>query len=114
MGENTASQVGGNVASGTQAGANTGSSLHGLIYQAILKHKTYPRQAQMMRAQGRVVVTFRLRTRQHFDILQVSGSSGFTILDNHAMQIIRNARPDFPAEAIGQRITVPINFNLKE
>ncbi|MSN95810.1 energy transducer TonB [Campylobacter sp. FMV-PI01] len=113
VGLNDANIAGGNLASGI-SGSSGGLNLNGLIYQAILKHKTYPDRAKKMRAEGRVIITFQLRNKNSFEILKIKQSSGIKILDEHALKIIDKAKIDFPSEAIGKSITVPINFNLKE
>ncbi|ASM40849.1 energy transducer TonB [Campylobacter sp. RM12327] len=110
---NNVNIAGGNTASGTKKD-NDGTNIAGLIYKAILKYKTYPKKAEIMGIQGRVVVSFKLKDKDNFEILQVSSSSGANILDKHALAIIDKAKVDFPIEVIGTQINVPINFNSKE
>ena len=112
-GSNDTSVAGGNRASGTGKGGG-GTNINGLIYKAILKHKTYPRKARAMGVQGRVIVSFKLKDRNNFENLSVTKSSGAKVLDDHALAIINKAKVDFPIEAVGTQITVPINFNLKD
>lgn len=112
--DNEINQINGNKQSGDAHKSDEGVNINGLIYKAILKHKDYPKKAKIMRAQGSVVVTFMLQDKNTFSILEITKSSGFLVLDTHALKIIKKAKHEFPAQAIGQKIVVPINFNLKE
>lgn len=110
-------KAGGNLSNGSSKNLNKnngGNSISGLIYQAILKHKTYPKKAQIMKLSGSVKVTFKLNDENKFEILKVTKSSGFEMLDKHALKIIQNAKNDFPQTVTNHQITVSINFNLKE
>ncbi|ABS50403.1 TonB family protein [Campylobacter curvus] len=105
------SRQSGESASFDQASART---ILGEIYGSILKHKTYPKRAINGKMEGRVGVRFLLKGRCDFEILEITQSCGHDFLDRHSLNTIKKACEDFPDEAIGMDIKVPIVFNLRD
>ncbi len=63
------------------------------LYQEINKHKKYPRQAFKMAIEGSVEVNFVLFPNNNIEGLKVIASSGSDILDEAALNSIKDAQP---------------------
>ncbi|MBR8463157.1 energy transducer TonB [Campylobacter sp. faydin G-24] len=90
----------------------TAKTILGEVQAAILKHKTYPKRAKDGDMKGKIFARFKLKGYCEFEILKITKGSGYAFLDKHTLNIITNACKDFPLEAIGMDIMLPINFNL--
>lgn len=115
-GENETNIDGGNRSSGEISTKNQGaqSNLQGLIYAALKKHTTYPKEAISKRLQGKVVVKFKLLEKDSFEYIKVIESSGLALLDRHAVLIVKKSYKSIPKEAVGIDITAPIVFDTNE
>lgn len=82
------------------------------IYAAILKHKSYPRQAIRMKMEGEVVLEFGLKDNGELSWVKVVRGSGYTLLDGHAMEVLKKASADFPSPNRRIKIQVPIAYEL--
>ncbi len=102
---------------GTGFGAET--SYTGSILQKIQEYKYYPLSAKKNKLSGVVKVRFTLLNNGLIkDAIKISGSSGYEILDDTAIKIIKNSAP-FPAfpESIKEKelsIDVNINFSMDD
>jgi protein TonB len=86
------------------------------IRDAMEATKSYPRVARDRGWQGTVKVRFRFLPGGNLDAVEVVDSSGFPILDEHAMKMARAADlPRVPATlaATGFELEVPIHFRLR-
>lgn len=81
------------------------------------KHKEYPRQAQLRRMQGTVVLNFELDRRGHVLSYQIRTSSGFPELDREVEAMIKRAEPlpPMPADMVQAKLEllVPVQFRLR-
>lgn len=81
------------------------------------KYQRYPRLAQMRRWQGKVQVSLQIAAGGKLISASVSRSSGYEILDQQALEIIRQADPLPPVpEALQAKtfiVVVPILFKLE-
>ncbi len=82
------------------------------IHAAIAKYKKYPRQAQRMKMQGEVMVEFGLTKEGKIAWINIIQSSKHELLDEHALETIKKAAPDFPPPNRRVRIKVPIAYYL--
>lgn len=86
------------------------------IRQAVDAHKHYPRMARRMGVEGRVMLAFTIRADGRLAGVRVAESSGSEVLDEAALQAVRDAAPfpPFP-ESIGRErwdFTLPLTFAL--
>jgi len=86
------------------------------IRQAVDAHKHYPRMARRLGVEGRVVLAFTLRADGRLAGVRVAESSGSELLDEAALQAVRDAAPfpPFP-EGVGRErwdFTLPLYFAL--
>jgi protein TonB len=86
------------------------------IRQAVDAHKHYPRMARRLGEEGRVVVAFTVEADGRLAEVRVVESSGSELLDEAALQAVRDAAPfpPFPAGIDRQRwdFTLPLAFSL--
>jgi TonB family protein len=111
---NDFSNTGGNRSSGenNDKNAKSGTNLIGLIYAALKKNTTYPKNAREREIEGKVVVQFRLKDLSHFDFIKIVKSSDSLILDRHAIKIVKSSKRYFPPKSVGVTVIAPIVFNL--
>lgn len=86
------------------------------IRQAIDERKIYPRNAKKLGQSGTVEVTFTVLSDGIITAISLSGSSGFTLLDNAALQILTQlakVKP-IPKELAKSswEITIPIEYAI--
>ncbi len=83
----------------------------------IERNKRYPAAAQSRRQQGVVQLSFSLDRKGQVLSTRVATSSGFALLDEEAMALVRRAQPfpPPPPELAGTHVDliVPIRFNLR-
>jgi protein TonB len=80
------------------------------------RHKRYPADARNRGAQGIVQIAFSLDRQGHVTQSHVIKSSGYAVLDNETLELLKRAEP-FPPPPTGLAggtidLTVPIRFNL--
>ena len=111
--DNDVNAIGGSKSSGSAINEQVGgSNLSGEIYAALKKHMTYPKRALERKIEGRVVLEFRQIDEKKFEYIKVTESSGYRILDMHAIKIVNSAARSLPKESHNLVITVPISFDI--
>lgn len=83
------------------------------IRDLLVKYRKYPSQAVRLKQEGAVKVTFRLKHNGEVEDVKVVGSSGYDILDEDALSLIKKTAEYFPKPPKSVRITVPLNYALK-
>lgn len=92
-------------------GGLTESDALKLISTAIERAKTYPGMARRRGIEGTVYVSFRIGHAGEPDEIEVSKSSGYKMLDEATMKVIRKAAP-YPH--IDERVEVPVTYRLDD
>ena len=81
-------------------------------------HQEYPRLAAMRGWEGEVRLRLKIARKGNLLSIQVDHSSGYSILDQHALQLVDLAGnlPAMPDEMEGQEIQVivPVNYKLRK
>lgn len=85
----------------------------GEIRAILIKNLKYPRNAQRLRMQGEVQVSFRLLSNGSVENINVRRSSGFDLLDEDACTLIKNTASQFPKPTKTVDITVPLSYQLR-
>ena len=85
----------------------------GEIRALLIQNLKYPRNAQRLKMQGEVHVSFRLKSDGSIDNVEVTQSSGFEILDEDAKALIKNTAPQFPKPTKSISLSVPLNYLLR-
>ena len=87
-----------------------------LLASEIAKHKQYPILAKRTRQQGNVILQVQINSLGKLIAAQVYQSSGYELLDNQAMEMVKKATPfSHPPSALGERdltLLVPVSFRL--
>ena len=81
------------------------------IKEDIEKNIRYPRLARKMGWEGKVVVAFVIREDGTVINIRIVKSSGFTLLDNNAVESIKKAQP-FPSPPVRAELVVPVSYRL--
>jgi len=91
-------------------------SYQGLVMAQLLRNKDYPREARMRRQQGIPVLRFTLKRDGSLVGATLERSSGFPLLDEEVLAMVRRAAPlpPFPADMpqATQEWVVPVRFEL--
>lgn len=85
----------------------------GEIRGLLLQNMKYPKNAQRLKMQGEVRVSFSLGTDGSVDDVKVVESSGFDILDEDAVALIEKTASNFPKPNKSVQISVPISYVLR-
>lgn len=85
----------------------------GEIRALLIQNLKYPRNAQRLKMQGEVRVSFRLKSDGSVDNIEVTQSSGFEILDEDAKALIKNTAPQFPKPTKSISLSVPLAYLLR-
>lgn len=102
----------------TQADLDAARSLYkSLLEKEILKHKTYPRIAQMRGWQGEAIIELQLDANGKPSSVKVQTSSGYEVLDKTAIEMVRKTvaatrLPDILRGSISTFL-VPVSFRLQ-
>lgn len=83
------------------------------IKRIISERIRYPRAARVSRQQGTVLVMFTINRDGHISGLQVADSSGSSLLDQNAMEAVKDAAP-FPRPPVVAQLKVPIVYSLNQ
>lgn len=98
--------------------ANELSAYTHLYSRWLAHHRVYPRIAQMRGWQGQVLVHVRVARKGSVIDMVISRSSGFDVLDQQALDMVRQADPlpDLPASLAEREFSldVPIVFRLEQ
>lgn len=88
-----------------------------LLAAAIAKYKQYPKIAQMRGWQGLIIIELQLNPQGGVIYSQIKKSSGYDVLDQEALEMIKRASPfPQPPEALRTKnftVLVPISFKLE-
>jgi protein TonB len=105
--------------SGTADGAGDEAALQGYVrrlHERAKKHRSYPAIALKRGWQGRVRVAVSFASGGTVTSVKLDRSSGHSVLDEQAVEIVRQAVSDLPIEArLARRpltIVVPVDFRL--
>lgn len=75
---------------------------------------SYPRQAQRMRLQGKVLLEFVWLDGKRLGEVKIIKGSGHRILDDNVLKVIQKAAQQFPNYDKTVRIQIPIDYNIKD
>lgn len=101
----------------SQADIDSALSAYGsMLSRAIAKHKFYPKIAERRGWEGTALLDLKIDSQGNVLSATVRDSSGYDVLDNRALEMVKKASP-FPAppkELQGRtfNITVPVAFKL--
>lgn len=84
----------------------------GEIRALLIQNLKYPRNAQRLKMQGEVRVSFRLKSDGSVENIEVVKSSGFEILDEDAKALIKNTAPQFPKPSKNINLSIPLSYLL--
>lgn len=85
----------------------------GEIRTLLIQNLRYPRNAQRLKMQGEVRVSFRLKSDGSVENIEVVQSSGFEILDEDAKALIKNTASHFPKPSKNITLSVPLAYVLR-
>lgn len=89
----------------------------GLLEREIVKHKQYPKIAQMRGWQGEAVVELQIDENGKLGSAKIQTSSGYEVLDKMALEMVRKtvAAAAPPAILLGNSSTylIPVAFHLQ-
>lgn len=86
----------------------------GQLQQELARFFYYPPQAQRRGIQGQVIIGFRLNQQGRINSVSISKSSGYTVLDNAALDAFNQASRIFSTSAsrISMYLQIPVRFQL--
>lgn len=85
----------------------------GEIRALLIQNLRYPRNAQRLKMQGEVRISFRLKSDGSVENVEVIKSSGFEILDEDAKALIKNTAPQFPKPTKSISLSIPLSYLLR-
>lgn len=85
----------------------------GEIRALLIQNLKYPKNAQRLKMQGEVRVSFRLKSDGSVENIEIIQSSGFELLDEDAKALIKNTAPQFPKPTKSISISVPLAYLLR-
>lgn len=95
---------------------NHNENIKALLNNELSKHFYYPKAAQRKNRQGRVLLAFTISALGHIENIHVNKSSGFSILDNAAINALKkiDANKDLARELNGDSSEhrLPVTFTL--
>lgn len=86
------------------------------LWRRVVELKRYPHEARLNRWEGKVVLKAVIREDGHLGDLQIQKSSGYDILDQDAMELVRKACPLHLKHPLGRPevvVQIPINYALR-
>jgi protein TonB len=86
------------------------------LWKRVAELKRYPHQARLNRWEGKVILKAVIRDDGHLGDLRVQESSGFDVLDQDALELVRQACPIHLKHPLGRpaiAIQIPINYALR-
>ena len=86
------------------------------LWNRVEQLKRYPHVARMNRWEGRVVLRAVIREDGELIELNIAESSGHSVLDRDALEILRKASPIKLKHPLGQRqvvVQIPISYRLQ-
>ncbi len=98
------------------SGEGPGDDYFERLRRHLAKHKRYPPEASRQKQEGKVQVSFTLARDGTVLAAEIERGSGFPLLDQAVLDMLRNASPvpPLPERFTGERIqiTLPIGFSL--
>lgn len=85
----------------------------GEIRALLIQNFRYPKNAQRLKMQGEVRMSFRLKSDGSVENVEVVKSSGFDLLDEDAKALIKNTAPQFPKPTKSISLSIPLNYLLR-
>lgn len=85
----------------------------GEIRALLIQNFRYPKNAQRLKVQGEVRISFRLKSDGSVENIEVVKSSGFELLDEDAKALIKNTAPQFPKPTKNISLSIPLNYLLR-
>lgn len=85
----------------------------GEIRALLIQNLKYPRNAQRLKMQGEVRVSFRLKSDGSVENIDVIQSSGFELLDEDARALIKNTALQFPKPTKNINLSIPLSYLLR-
>lgn len=85
----------------------------GEIRALLIQNLKYPKNAQRLKMQGEVRISFRLKSDGSVENIDVIQSSGFELLDEDARALIKNTAPQFPKPTKNISLSIPLNYLLR-
>ena len=82
------------------------------IRDLIVKRLDYPPLARRMEWSGKVLLAFVVTEDGGVRSVQIKESSGYSVLDNSAMNTVRSVAP-FPRPPVAAEIVIPVHFKLQ-
>jgi periplasmic protein TonB len=82
------------------------------IIAAIKKYTTYPFSARKRSIEGETLISFTLDKMGKVYDIKIENSSGYKILDNNSIDIIRSAAKIFPKPKEDIRLRIPLKYSL--
>ena len=108
-----AGQKGGeNSAAGQGSSAGYLKGNYEYIKRRVRQYLVYSPQAKRMGIQGMVTVSFTIQQDGRVRDVAVSKSSGYSLLDESALEAVRSAAP-FAAPPESARVIMPVQFSLR-
>jgi periplasmic protein TonB len=87
------------------------------VIKILEAHMRYPAAARLLRRRGTVVIDFTIDRRGQLADSRIRKSSGWTLLDEEALSILRRSQPfpAFPDASSEQRLslTTPVRFDIR-
>ena len=84
-----------------------------IIYDILQRNLTYPFIARKMGWEGRVVISFVLTPLGKVEDIKILKSSGYEILDENTVKVLRSCAKLFPIPPVRVRITIPVVYRLE-
>jgi protein TonB len=117
-GSSESSKEGTVTASGNAASAIAENSKAGYVREhftyirdAIMKNLSYPHMAKKMGWTGKVTISFVINEKGGAEDIKIIESSGFAILDKHAVEAVKKALP-LPKPPLRAEIIIPVVYRL--
>ena len=84
----------------------------GEIRALLIQNFKYPKNAQRLKMQGEVRVSFRLQSDGSVVNIEITQSSGFELLDEDARALIKNTASQFPKPTKSISLSIPLSYIL--
>ena len=111
-GQKSGESGGENSAAGQGGSAGYLKGNYEYIKRRVRQYLVYSPQAKRMGIQGMVTVSFTIQQDGRVRDVAVSKSSGYSLLDESALEAVRSAAP-FAAPPESARVIMPVQFSLR-
>jgi len=82
------------------------------IRDLIQRKVTYPKLARQMGWEGKVTVSFIVKSNGHAKDIKINNSSGIEVLDRSSIEAVEKASP-FPRPPVEAQIIIPISYRFR-